>query len=116
MSWRGTKGGIEAAKMKHDVIMSPYTYHYLDYAQGYMMDEPLSYRDMLPIDSVYAFDPVPATLAPDERRFIKGVQEIFGQNMYQGPLQPTTSFFHAHWPWQKTAGVNRSHILISYVA
>jgi len=93
MSWRGTKGGIEAAKMKHDVIMSPYTYCYLDYAQGYMMDEPLSYRDMLPLDSVYAFDPVPATLAPDERRFIKGVQGNLWSEYVSGPTAADYQLF-----------------------
>ena len=34
MSWRGEGGGIEAAKQKHDVIMSPNTYLYFDYYQS----------------------------------------------------------------------------------
>ncbi len=33
MSWRGEKGGIEAAKQKHTVIMTPTTYVYFDYSQ-----------------------------------------------------------------------------------
>ena len=33
MSWRGEGGGIEAAKQKHDVIMTPNTYLYFDYYQ-----------------------------------------------------------------------------------
>ena len=34
MSWRGTTGGIKAAGLGFDVIMSPTTYCYLDYKQG----------------------------------------------------------------------------------
>ena len=34
MSWRGTEGGIEAARQKHDVIMTPTSYCYLDYYQS----------------------------------------------------------------------------------
>jgi hexosaminidase len=34
MSWRGMKGGIEAAKMGHEVVMSPTTFAYLDYMQS----------------------------------------------------------------------------------
>ncbi|MGB1309031.1 MAG: beta-N-acetylhexosaminidase, partial [Oceanihabitans sp.] len=33
MSWRGTKGGVEAAKQKHDVIMSPNHSCYFDHYQ-----------------------------------------------------------------------------------
>ncbi len=47
MSWRGMKGGIEAAKSKHDVIMTPTDFVYLDYGQGDPAYEPLnigSYR------------------------------------------------------------------------
>ncbi|MFN8318379.1 MAG: family 20 glycosylhydrolase [Saprospiraceae bacterium] len=34
MSWRGNKGGIEAAAKGHKVVMSPTTNAYLDYTQG----------------------------------------------------------------------------------
>ena len=34
MSWRGTKGGVEAAQKGHKVVMSPTTHAYLDYTQG----------------------------------------------------------------------------------
>jgi hexosaminidase len=34
MSWRGVQGGIEAAKQKHDVVMTPTTFAYIDYMQG----------------------------------------------------------------------------------
>src|SRR5690606_22284675 len=40
MSWRGTKGGIAAAKQGHEVVMSPNTFLYFDYAQGMVDLEP----------------------------------------------------------------------------
>ena len=43
MSWRGVKGGIAAAKMNHDVVMSPTTYCYFDYYQAKPVEnEPLA--------------------------------------------------------------------------
>jgi hexosaminidase len=58
MSWRGIKGGIEAAKMGHDVVMTPTTFAYLDYQQGERTIEPLIYAD-LRLTKCYSFDPVP---------------------------------------------------------
>ncbi len=58
MSWRGIKGGIEAAKMGHDVVMTPTTFAYLDYQQGERTIEPPIYAD-LRLTKCYSFDPVP---------------------------------------------------------
>src|SRR5664279_4197652 len=58
MSWRGIKGGIEAAKMGHDVVMTPTTYVYLDYQQGESTIEPPIY-DNLRLNKCYSFNPVP---------------------------------------------------------
>lgn len=75
MSWRGEKGGIEAAKQKHDVIMTPNTYLYFDYYQTKdVKDEPLAIGGYLPLEKVYSYEPMPASLTPDERKYIKGVQ------------------------------------------
>jgi len=74
MSWRGTKGGIEAAKQKHPVVMSPNTYMYLDYYQGEHHLEPYAHDYLLPIEKVYAYEPVPATLSEEEKTYIRGVQ------------------------------------------
>ncbi len=46
MSWRGIKGGIEAAKMGHEVVMSPTTFAYLDYMQGDAIIEPPVYATL----------------------------------------------------------------------
>lgn len=70
MSWRGEKGGIEAAKLKHEVVMSPTTYCYLDYMQGDAIIEPRVYST-LRLNKAYQFDPVPVGADP---KYIKGGQ------------------------------------------
>ena len=70
MSWRGMKGGIEAAKMKHDVVMSPTTFAYLDYMQGDPIIEPRVYAS-LRLKKAYEFEPVPDGVDP---KYIKGGQ------------------------------------------
>ncbi len=70
MSWRGMKSGIEAAKAKHEVVMSPTTFAYLDYMQSDRIMEPLVYASLRLSDS-YKFDPLPEGV---EKQYIKGGQ------------------------------------------
>jgi hexosaminidase len=58
MSWRGMKGGIDAAKMNHHVVMTPWDYCYLDLYQGETSVEPPAYGICRLSDS-YNYDPVP---------------------------------------------------------
>jgi len=74
MSWRGEKGGIEAAKLKHDVIMTPNGFMYFDYYQGKSSEEPLAIGGYMPLNKVYSYNPVPGELSEDETKYIKGVQ------------------------------------------
>ena len=74
MSWRGTKGGIEAAKAHHDVIMTPTEFTYLNFGQGDPAYEPLAYLEYIPLQKVYSFDPVPKELSSDEAKYIIGGQ------------------------------------------
>lgn len=75
MSWRGEKGGIEAAKQGHDVIMVPYSYLYLDYYQSKdTQNEPLAIGGYVPLERVYSFEPFSASLTFEEQKHIKGVQ------------------------------------------
>jgi hexosaminidase len=74
MSWRGMKGGIEAAKAKHDVIMTPTDFCYFDYGQGDPATEPINIGGYLPLEKVYSFDPVPRELSADEAKYIIGGQ------------------------------------------
>ena len=74
MSWRGSKGGISAAKAGNTVIMAPNTHCYLDYRQTRQQEfEPLGQVKYLPMRQVYALDPY-EQLTPDERKYILGVQ------------------------------------------
>lgn len=70
MSWRGEKGGIEAAHLKHEVVMSPTTYCYIDYMQGDAIVEPRVYAT-LRLNKAYQFEPVPEGVDP---QYIKGGQ------------------------------------------
>lgn len=74
MSWRGMRGGIEAAKSKHDVIMTPTTHVYFDYGQGDPAYEPLNIGSYVPLSKVYSFEPVPPELTPDEAKYVIGGQ------------------------------------------
>lgn len=70
MSWRGMKGGVEAAKSGHEVVMSPSDYAYIDYMQGDVALEPKNYAS-LSLTKTYQFEPLPAGVDP---KFIKGGQ------------------------------------------
>ncbi|RYU89425.1 beta-N-acetylhexosaminidase [Mucilaginibacter terrigena] len=70
MSWRGVKGGIEAAKLGHEVVMSPTTFVYLDYMQSDQVMEPRVYAS-LRLSKTYEFDPVPEGV---DAKLIKGGQ------------------------------------------
>lgn len=75
MSWRGEAGGIEAAKQKHNVIMTPNTYLYFDYYQSQdIANEPFAIGGYVPVDKVYNYEPLPAELTPEEQTYIIGVQ------------------------------------------
>ncbi len=74
MSWRGEEGGIAAAKAHHYVVMTPGSHCYFDHYQSKNPTEPLAIGGYLPLDKVYSYDPVPASLQDDEKKYIMGVQ------------------------------------------
>ncbi len=74
MSWRGVSGGIEAARQGHDVVMTPTSHLYFDYYQGDPEGEPLAIGGYLPLEKVYAFEPVPPDLTEAEARHVLGAQ------------------------------------------
>lgn len=73
MSWRGEKGGLDAARLDHDVVMTP-NETYLDAYQTNPAGEPEAIGGYLPITRVYNYEPVPASLEPEKRKFILGTQ------------------------------------------
>ena len=75
MSWRGMEGGIEAAQLGHDVIMTPTSFCYFDYYQtADTQDEPLGIGGYVPIEKVYSLEPVPTTLTKEQGKHILGAQ------------------------------------------
>ena len=79
MSWRGLKGGIEAARQKHEVVMSPTDFAYLDYVQGNKIMEPHVYAS-LRLKKTYQFEPLPDGV---DAKYIKGGQaNIWTEQMY----------------------------------
>ncbi|MBN1579959.1 MAG: beta-N-acetylhexosaminidase [Anaerolineae bacterium] len=75
MSWRGSQGGIDAALAGHDVVMSPNTHCYFDYYQSADREnEPPAIGGFVPLEKVYAFEPVPETLSPEQGTHIIGIQ------------------------------------------
>ena len=76
MSWRGESGGIEAAKLGHDVIMSPNHYMYLDYYQTpeKRKRELVAIGDYLPLETVYSYNPLPKGLNAEQQKHILGLQ------------------------------------------
>jgi len=74
MSWRGMRGGIEAARQGHDVIMTPVSFCYFDYYQANPKTEPLAIGGYTTLKKVYSFEPVPSELSEMESRHIIGAQ------------------------------------------
>ncbi len=74
MSWRGTEGGIAAAKENHDVIMSPGSHCYFDHYQGDPKNEPIAIGGYTTVEKVYSFNPIPTELTPEEGKHILGAQ------------------------------------------
>jgi len=74
MSWRGVKGGVEAAKQGHDVIMTPGSHCYFDHYQGPQNEEPQAWGGYTPLSKVYKFDPVVETMTSEEAAHVLGGQ------------------------------------------
>ena len=74
MSWRGTEGGIAAAKMGHDVVMSPNNECYFDHYQADPENEPLAIGGYTDLEDVFFYEPIPEELSPEESEYIIGAQ------------------------------------------
>ncbi|WP_428658356.1 beta-N-acetylhexosaminidase [Runella sp.] len=74
MSWRGTEGGVLAAKQHHDAIMTPENFCYLDHYQVDAKTQPIAIGGLTPLEESYAYNPTSSNLTPDEAKHILGVQ------------------------------------------
>ncbi len=90
MSWRGMKGGIEAAKLGHEVVMSPTDFAYLDYMQGDAVIEPPVYAS-LRLKKAYQFEPIPEGV---DASLIKGGQA----NLWTEQIYNTRHLQYMLWP------------------
>lgn len=90
MSWRGVKGGLEAIKQGHEVVMSPNTNAYIDFMQGDASIEPPVYSS-LRLKTAYEFEPVPAEADP---KLVKGGQA----NLWCEQIYNTRHMQYMVWP------------------
>ena len=80
MSWRGEAGGIKAAQLGNNVIMTPNTYCYLDYYQENPEFAPLAIGGFISLEQVYDYEPIPEALTAEEAKHIMGIQgNIWGE-------------------------------------
>jgi hexosaminidase len=94
MSWRGTSGGIAAAREGHDVVMSPNSPLYFDHYQSDAKFEPLAIGGFNPLQQVYSYEPVPDSLTADQAKHILGAQA----NMWTEYLKTPEAVEYMVWP------------------
>jgi hexosaminidase len=73
MSWRGEKGGIEAAKQKHNVIMTPGGWMYFDHTQTKNEDS-VTIGGYTTVQKVYSYEPIPKELSEEDSKYVLGAQ------------------------------------------
>jgi hexosaminidase len=73
MSWRGIDGALAAAAAGHDSVLSPAPTLYLDNRQSAADTQP-GRANVITLQDIYKFNPMPASLPADQRHHILGVQ------------------------------------------
>lgn len=75
MSWRGVEGGLKAAEMGHNAIMTPNSYLYLDYYQSKdWRNEPIGIGGFVSVEKVYSYEPFTEEMTDNEKSHILGIQ------------------------------------------
>jgi hexosaminidase len=74
MSWRGESGGVEAAKQKHNVIMTPGSHCYFDHYQSLDPGDPIAIGGYTSLEKVFNYKPVPEELSISQSKYILGAQ------------------------------------------
>ena len=93
MSWRGTEGGLAAARAGHDVVMCPHQHVYLDYKHYEGDDEP-GWLGVTSLEKCYAFDPTIPELSGSEATHLLGVQG----NVWSEQLETPAQVEQQAWP------------------
>jgi hexosaminidase len=94
MSWRGIQGAVDAARQGHDVVLSPAPTLYFDNLQSRRGDEQPGRLAVVTLADVYAFDPMPKVLGPEEQHHVLGAQA----NLWSEYLITPTEVAHAAFP------------------
>ncbi len=94
MSWRGSKGAIEAARLGHDVVLSPDPDLYFDHLSGDLPDEPAGRPSVISLKNVYDFKPVPVELDAEQAKHVLGAQA----NIWSEYLPTDASIEYAAYP------------------
>lgn len=94
MSWRGKEGGIKAVKSGHQAIMTPGEFCYFDFYQANPDTQPEAIGGYLPLEKVYAYNPVPDTLTASQAYRILGVQA----NLWTEYISTPSHVEHMIWP------------------
>ena len=94
MSWRGAQGAIDAAKAGHDTVMAPSPATYFDHLQSDSSDEPTGRPDVVSLNDVYAFDPIPPQLDATQAEHVLGAQA----NLWSEYLTSPQRIEHAAFP------------------
>src|SRR5215217_711814 len=92
MSWRGEKGGIAAARQSHKVIMTPENSMYFNHAQ-FVKEDSLTAAKYLPLVSVYNYEPVPAELSDEQKKFVWGAQGNLWSEYIDSPAKAEYMLF-----------------------
>jgi hexosaminidase len=74
MSWRGIEGALDAAAKGYDTVLSAHPTLYFDNRQSAARDEPPGRGNVVTLEDVYRFEPMPEKLAPGQRRHVLGLQ------------------------------------------
>ncbi len=85
VAWHDNDAAVHALKKGHDILMAPYHYTYFDFYQSDPRLEPDITYAGLPLDTVYAFEPVPAGLTPAESRHILGGEACLWTENFSTP-------------------------------
>ena len=88
MSWRGQEGGIAAANMGHDVIMTPGGWLYIDSYQSDPVNEPVSIGGYVTLDKTYSYEPIPAEIDKSKEHHILGTQvNVWSEYIYSDSIR-----------------------------
>ncbi|WP_240147768.1 beta-N-acetylhexosaminidase [Luteibacter yeojuensis] len=93
MSWRGVQGAIDAAKKDHDVVLAPAGWMYFDNLQSDRADEPNGRLSVLALERVYGFEPVDASLTPEQAGHVLGTEATLWAEFIPSPAHVQHALF-----------------------